>query len=93
MRAVGYLLLLVGACIMLIGLTSALRELIDLYQQVAADPLGTGVLEEDSGLQQRILIDAALGATGLVPSAVGFVLLRVARARRLRRQQEKTSQL
>lgn len=82
--AIGFLLMLIGGGVMLVGIVMALLELASLYQGALDDPLGQPTGTEDT-VRLGMLHWAGIGAIGIPPFLVGVVMFKGGIVRRLRR--------
>lgn len=83
-RTLGLLLVLLGMAIAASGIYGAMSALAQTYQHALEDPLGESEVDEKTDLPRIMLINAAIGATGVIPGVPGLVMLRVGRVRRKR---------
>jgi ascorbate-specific PTS system EIIC-type component UlaA len=83
--ALGLILVLLGAAVMLYGLGTALAELIGLYQGALTDPLAEPAVSEND-TSQAMIRAAIIGAAGIPVFVVGSVLLKITLVQRLRRK-------
>lgn len=81
MRAFGWLLIVLGMLIAGWGIYGALSALAQTYQHALEDPLGESEMDEKTDLPRTMLIHAAIGACGVLPSVPGLFILRAARVR------------
>lgn len=81
MRAFGWLLIVLGMLIAGWGIYGAVSALAQTYQHAMEDPLGESEVDENTDLPRTMLIHAAIGACGVLPSVPGLFILRAARVR------------
>jgi hypothetical protein len=84
-RPLGYILMLLGGAILITGIGLSFGSLAGLYNQTVANPLEGGEMDSDK-VASQMLKGVAVGAFGIPPFLVGFVLVRRANVR-LRRSQ------
>lgn len=85
MRALGWLLIVVGMLIAGWGIYGALSALGQAYQHALDDPLGENDMDEKSDLPRTMLVHVAIGAVGVLPGVPGLILAKTGRARARRR--------
>jgi hypothetical protein len=83
--ALGLILTVLGAGIMLYGIGAALVELIDLYQSTMADPLNQPEGGE-AAVSSRMIRSLLIGAAGIPALLIGSLLLRVSILQRIGRR-------
>ena len=82
--ALGLILVLIGAGVMLYGLGTALSELFGLYQGALSDPLAEPKVGEKE-TSKAMIRAAIIGASGIPFFIVGSVLLKITLFQRLAR--------
>lgn len=92
-RHLGYMLLLVGAAIMLTGFFLALKELSGMYGDTLSDPMGNkaGSVEPKT-VSDAMLRYVIIGAAGIPVFLVGSLMLRQSLFQRLRGQGRQAGQ-
>ncbi len=81
MRALGWMLILIGMLIAGWGIYGALSALVETYQHALEDPLGESETDENLDLMSTMLKHVGIGALGVLPGVPGLFMLRGARVR------------
>lgn len=81
MRALGWVLILVGMLIAGWGIYGALSALVETYRHALDDPLGESETDETTDLPRTMLIHVGIGSLGVLPGVPGLFMLRGARVR------------
>ncbi|MCX5688952.1 MAG: hypothetical protein NTV94_04060 [Planctomycetota bacterium] len=79
-RSLGYILMLLGGAILVTGIAMSFGSLAGLYNETVANPLEGGNMDSDH-VAAQMLKGVAVGAFGIPPFLVGFVLVRRANVR------------
>ena len=74
-RPIGWMLLLVGALLVSVGIGRAVTEFGEIYGGASADPMATPEVDEQARAQ-RMFRAAVFGAAGVVPLVIGTVLVK-----------------
>ncbi|MAY74787.1 MAG: hypothetical protein CMJ31_08775 [Phycisphaerae bacterium] len=81
-----YIWIICGAACIALGLYSAAMELRGTYDHLLTDPLAEPEYDEKTERPKRMLVAVGFGAVGLIPLAIGTVMLHRNRARSRRRR-------